>query len=149
MRRIIIILEFLNAGMGIFVNILNLNNIEFLGIPTQWWNISIFILFFIGIFVIYQSNESMKQELFGKLKEELSQSNNAVEPQEKSIDNTTYKEHLYIMQLNTDMLIAHGHLDYHGLIADYVDCMKNHGNIGDLMIMNCKRCGKPRNQRSE
>jgi len=148
-KAIIIGLEVINLLIGIAANAAALNDAEFLGLPTEWWNIICFSAFIVGFLVLYflfQSTENaIKRDVYAHVRADIDEKLKELKPQEGSLDNVTQQDRKLIIAFAMDMILKHGHMDIPGLLADRASGVP----LNELMAGKCQQCGTPRNQKSK
>lgn len=140
MLQLVMILEAINALIGIIVN---LQGSQLLGWPVAYWNSIFFIAFFAGFLAIYLNSEKIKKDIYEQIKKEIEEIRD-IKPQEGSLNNVTQQDRILIMSWAQQMIFEHGHQDLNGLLADRASGVK----LNELMTRNCSKCGIPRNQQS-
>lgn len=149
MLKTIVILEGINALMGIVANTFELSGSQLLGMGTIYWNIIAYILFFAGFVVILFNNEKIKREIQDKIYEQIKKDfagiKNPTKLQDGSLESVSQQDRLLISSFVIEMTTQHGHTDWQGLFADRASGIA----LNKLMFENCHKCGKPRNQQGE
>jgi hypothetical protein len=148
-RVIILVLEGVNVIAGITANIASLNNMWFLGLPAEWWNIICLAVVFVG-FVAFallsqRSENAIKQDVYAQVRQDIEEQLRAIKPQEGRLNNVSLQDRLLIQSFALQMIFTHGHQDLKGLLADRASGVP----LNELMVRECQVCRMPRNQRSK
>ncbi len=141
MRKAIFVLEAINAMLGLIANI---QNLELFGLTVSTWNIIVFSIFVAGFLALFWSDKDLERRIYNKVIAHVGKNLDIEEPQIGSLDTVTQQDRALIMSWAMQMIYEHGHMDVEGLLADRASGIP----LNKLMLRNCSKCGKPRNQKS-
>ena len=145
MQRAVLVLEAINAVVGIGANLVALQSNQAFGIPVGYLNSVFFGLFFLGFLLLYLNNERVKREITADVVAQLQGVTMLPTPPIGSLDAVSSQDKRLITAMAIDMAISHGHLDLEGLLADRASSIP----LNELKQRPCSVCGVARDTKSD
>ncbi len=136
-KRLGYLIWIIAGAIGIGFNIRDIYQTTRIGLPTQVWTAIAFALFILGTIVVVHYRD---EEFQRKLEQSLSRSTPNIALQRRA--KLSWNDQIVVQHLGGQMEKMHGHIDAHGIEADYQDGI----DTNDILKRSCTQCGNPRNK---